>query len=73
MLATIIVIAVVLGVVGLTGFVLVSMNNALVRTREAWSSIDVQLKRRANLIPGAYCLGFLAIAFWVFRRRDVHA
>ena len=27
----------------------------------------------AVLVLGAYCLGFLAIAFWVFRRRDIHA
>lgn len=27
----------------------------------------------AVLVLGAYCLGFLAIAYWVFRRRDIHA
>ncbi len=51
----IIIIIVVAVVIGLIGFVLVGMYNGLVRarvrTREAWSGIDVQLKRRANLIP----------------------
>ncbi len=54
-MVTLIVIIVVAVVIGLIGFVLVGMYNALVRsrvrTREAWSGIDVQLKRRANLIP----------------------
>ena len=27
----------------------------------------------AALVLGGYCLGFLAIAFWVFNRRDIHA
>ncbi len=27
----------------------------------------------AALVLALYCLAFLAIAFWVFRRRDVHA
>jgi LemA protein len=48
----IIIVAVILVLVGL---VLAGMYNGLVRarvrTREAWSGIDVQLKRRANLIP----------------------
>jgi len=52
MVIVIIVIAVVIGLIAL---VLVGMYNGLVRarvrTREAWSGIDVQLKRRANLIP----------------------
>ncbi len=51
-MVVIIIIAVIVGIVGL---VLVGMYNGLVRarvrTREAWSGIDVQLKRRANLIP----------------------
>jgi LemA protein len=51
----IIVVAVIVGIIVLIGFVLVGMYNRLVRarvrTREAWSGIDVQLKRRANLIP----------------------
>ena len=50
-----IVIGVIVGIIVLMGLVLVGMYNALirarVRTREAWSGIDVQLKRRANLIP----------------------
>ena len=50
-----IIIGVVVGVIVLIAFVLVGMYNGLVRarvrTREAWSGIDVQLKRRANLIP----------------------
>ncbi len=54
-MGTLIVILVIAVVIGLIGFVLVGMYNALVRarvrTREAWSGIDVQLKRRANLIP----------------------
>jgi LemA protein len=51
----IIAVAVILGIVVLAGLVLAGMYNGLVRarvrTREAWSGIDVQLKRRANLIP----------------------
>jgi ABC-type transport system involved in multi-copper enzyme maturation permease subunit len=27
----------------------------------------------AALVLGGYCLAFLALAFWVFRRRDIHA
>ena len=49
---TLIVVIVIIG--ALIGFV-VSLYNALVRARqtaeEAWSGIDVQLKRRADLIP----------------------
>ena len=55
MLVVIIVLAVLLGVVLLFGLFLLSVYNGLirsrVRTREAWSGIDVQLKRRASLIP----------------------
>jgi LemA protein len=51
----IIVVAVIVGIIVLIAVVLVAMYNGLVRarvrTREAWSGIDVQLKRRANLIP----------------------
>ena len=47
--------AVIIGILALIGVVTVVMYNGLVRarvrTREAWSGIDVQLKRRANLIP----------------------
>ncbi len=50
-----VVIIIVAVIVVLIGLVLVGMYNGLVRarvrTREAWSGIDVQLKRRANLIP----------------------
>ncbi|MCH8995267.1 MAG: LemA family protein, partial [Chloroflexi bacterium] len=55
MLAVIIILAVLLGVVALFGLFLLGTYNGLirsrVRTREAWSGIDVQLKRRASLIP----------------------
>jgi LemA protein len=50
-----IVILVVIGVIVILGFVLVGMYNGLVRgrlrVREAWSGIDIQLKRRSSLIP----------------------
>jgi len=46
---------VIIAVVAVIGFILVGMYNGLVqgrlRVREAWSGIDVQLKRRASLIP----------------------
>jgi LemA protein len=55
MLVVIIVLAVLLGVVLLFGLWLLSVYNGLirsrVRTREAYSGIDVQLKRRMSLIP----------------------
>jgi LemA protein len=55
MLVIIIILAVLLGVVLLFGLWLLSVYNGLVRsrvrTREAYSGIDVQLKRRASLIP----------------------
>lgn len=48
-------IIVVIGIVVLLGIILIGMYNSLVRgrfrVREAWSGIDVQLKRRASLIP----------------------
>jgi len=54
-MVAIIVVAVIVGAVVLIGLVLMGMYNGLVRarvrTREAWSGIDVQLKRRADLIP----------------------
>ena len=54
-MVAIIIVAVVVGIVVLIGLVLAGTYNGLVRarvrTREAWSGIDVQLKRRANLIP----------------------
>ena len=50
-----IVILVIIGVIVVLGVVLVGMYNGLVRgrlrVREAWSSIDIQLKRRSSLIP----------------------
>ncbi|MGE0060194.1 MAG: LemA family protein [Dehalococcoidia bacterium] len=46
---------VIIGIVVVLGFVLVGMYNGLVagrlRVKEAWSGIDVQLKRRLSLIP----------------------
>lgn len=50
-----IIVLVVIGVIVILGFVLVGMYNGLVRARlrvrEAWSGIDIQLKRRSSLIP----------------------
>src|SRR3990170_4121335 len=50
-----IVLLVILGVVVVLGLILVGMYNGLVqgrlRVKEAWSGIDVQLKRRSSLIP----------------------
>jgi len=55
MLYVIIILAVVLGIFLLFGLFLLGIYNGLVRARircrEAWSGIDVQLKRRASLIP----------------------
>lgn len=55
MLVTLIVIGVIVAVVVVLGAILIGMYNGLVRARlrvkEAWSGIDVQLKRRASLIP----------------------
>ncbi len=55
MLALTIVLLVLLGVVVLAGLAMLGVYNGLVRSRvrarEAWSGIDVQLKRRASLIP----------------------
>jgi LemA protein len=55
MLPVIIVLAVVVGIVLLFGLILLGIYNGLVRARircrEAWSGIDVQLKRRSSLIP----------------------
>jgi len=54
-MAAVIAIVVIVGIIVLIGLVVVGIYNGLirsrVRTREAWSGIDVQLKRRANLIP----------------------
>jgi hypothetical protein len=40
-----------------------------------WRSLPSELADPAiaALVLGLYCLAFLAIAFWVFRRRDIHA
>jgi LemA protein len=50
-----IVVIVVIALVVILGLVLMGMYNGLVkgrlRVREAWSSIDIQLKRRSSLIP----------------------
>ncbi len=55
MLVTLIVIGVIIAVVVVLIGILIGMYNGLVRARlrvkEAWSGIDVQLKRRASLIP----------------------
>ncbi len=54
-MVAIIVVVVIVGIIVLLGLVMVGMYNGLVRarvrTREAWSGIDVQLKRRADLVP----------------------
>lgn len=46
---------VIIGVIALVVFIVIGMYNGLVRARvrvrEAWSGIDVQLKRRSSLIP----------------------
>ena len=51
----VIIVAVIVGIVVLIALVMVGMYNGLVRSRnrvnEAWSGIDVQLRRRASLIP----------------------
>jgi LemA protein len=51
----IVIVLVVIGLIVLIGFVLMGMYNGLIqgrlRVREAWSGIDVQLKRRSSLIP----------------------
>ena len=50
-----IVILVIVGVIVVLGIILVGMYNGLVqarlRVKEAWSGIDIQLKRRSSLIP----------------------
>ncbi len=55
MLVILIIALVLLAIVVIFGLMLLGVYNGLirarVRTREAWSGIDVQLKRRASLIP----------------------
>jgi len=54
-MTAVIAIVVIVAIIVLIALVLVGIYNGLirsrVRTREAWSGIDVQLKRRADLIP----------------------
>jgi LemA protein len=54
-LPALIIIGVIAVIVVVLGFIVVGLYNGLVkarlRVREAWSGIDVQLKRRASLIP----------------------
>ncbi len=54
-MTAVIIVGVIVGVIVLTAFVFVGMYNGLVRSRnrvrEAWSGIDVQLRRRASLVP----------------------
>ncbi len=54
-MATLIIIAIIFAVVVVIVMVFVGMYNGLVRSRnrvkEAWSGIDVQLRRRASLVP----------------------
>ncbi len=54
-MATLIILLVVVGIVVILGLIMLGLYNGLVssrlRVKEAWSGIDVQLKRRASLIP----------------------
>ena len=54
-MGTIIVVGIIIAIVVIVLFVFVGMYNGLVRSRnrvkEAWSGIDVQLRRRASLVP----------------------
>ncbi len=53
--AGVIVLIVVVAIILIAAFILLGIYNGLVqsrvRTKEAWSGIDVQLKRRADLVP----------------------
>ncbi len=53
--AGVIVVIVIVALILIAAFILLGIYNGLirsrVRTREAWSGIDVQLKRRADLVP----------------------
>lgn len=55
MLTVLIVLIVLLAVIIISGLLILGIYNGLIRARvrcnEAWSGIDVQLKRRASLIP----------------------
>jgi LemA protein len=54
-MSTLVVLVVIVAIVVVIGLVFVGMYNGLVRSRnrvkEAWSGIDVQLRRRASLVP----------------------
>jgi LemA protein len=54
-MTTIIIIGVIVAIVVIGAFIFIGMYNGLVRSRnrvkEAWSGIDVQLRRRASLVP----------------------
>ena len=54
-MAVYIILAVIIAIVVIGVFILIGMYNGLVRSRnrvkEAWSGIDVQLRRRASLVP----------------------
>jgi len=54
-MTAVIIIGVILAIVMIAGFIFIGMYNGLVRSRnrvkEAWSGIDVQLRRRASLVP----------------------
>ena len=54
---------IILIVIGLLALFVVSIYNKLIRLRnmveEGWSGIDVQLKRRANLIPNLFRMASL--------------
>jgi len=54
-MAAVIVLVIVLGIIVLFALMVLGIYNGLirsrVRTREAWSGIDVQLKKRADLVP----------------------
>jgi len=54
-MAAVIVLVIILGIIVLLALMMLGIYNGLIRsrmrTREAWSGIDVQLKRRADLVP----------------------
>ncbi|MEX0683043.1 MAG: LemA family protein [Dehalococcoidia bacterium] len=54
-MSTIIIVGVIIAIIVIVGLIFVGMYNGLVRGRnrvkEAWSGIDVQLRRRASLVP----------------------
>jgi LemA protein len=54
-MTTLIIVGVIIAIIVIVGLIFVGMYNGLVtarnRVKEAWSGIDVQLKRRASLVP----------------------